>query len=42
MDNSALESRLINSSPEATKDLNQAKRDLDKFGFCFIPNVLTA
>ena len=41
MGNSSLESRLINSSPEATKDLNQAKRDLDKFGFCFIPNVLT-
>ena len=41
MDNSSLESRLIDSSPEATNDLNQAKRDLDKFGFCLIPDVLT-
>ena len=37
----SLERRLIDSSPEATKDLEQAKKDLDKFGFCFIPDVLT-
>ena len=37
----SLERRLIDSSPEATKDLEQAKKDLDKFGFCFIPGVLT-
>ena len=37
----SLERKLINSSPEATKDLEQAKKDLDKFGFCFIPDVLT-
>ena len=37
----SLERKLINSSPVATKDLEQAKKDLDKFGFCFIPNVLT-
>ena len=41
MDNFSLESRLIDSSPVATKDLNQAKRDLDKFGFCLIPDVLS-
>ena len=41
MVNYSLERRLIDSSPEATKDLEQAKKDLDKFGFCFIPDVLT-
>ena len=41
MDNSSLESRLIDSTPVATKDLSQAKKDLDKFGFCLVPDVLT-
>ena len=41
MVNYSLERRLIDSSPEATKDLEQAKKDLDKFGFCFILGVLT-
>ena len=41
MDNSSPQSRLIDGTPVATKDLTQAKRDLDKFGFCLIPDVLT-
>ena len=41
MDNSSPESRLIDSTPVATKDLSQAKKDLDKFGFCLVPDVLT-
>ncbi|GIT60942.1 MAG: hypothetical protein Ct9H300mP20_07690 [Gammaproteobacteria bacterium] len=41
MDNSSPQSRLVDGTPVATKDLTQAKRDLDKFGFCLIPDVLT-
>ena len=31
---------ILNASPKPTEDLEQAKLDLDKFGFCFVPNVL--
>ena len=31
---------LLKTSPKPTKDLELAKKDLDKFGFCFIPDVL--
>ena len=30
---------ILNASPKPTEDLEQAKLDLDKFGFCFVPNV---
>ncbi|MCH2263678.1 MAG: phytanoyl-CoA dioxygenase family protein [SAR86 cluster bacterium] len=36
MDNNSL----LDTSPKPTRDLELAKKDLDKFGFCFIPNVL--
>ena len=31
---------ILDSGPKPTENLQQAKLDLDKFGFCFIPNVL--
>ena len=31
---------LLNSSPSPTKDLEQAKLDLTKYGFCLIPEAL--
>ena len=30
----------LEDGPKHTKDLNQAKLDLDKFGYCLIPDVL--
>ena len=36
MDNNSL----LDTSPKPTRDLELAKKDLDKFGFCFIPGVL--
>ena len=31
---------ILEDGPKHTKDLNQAKLDLDKFGYCLIPDVL--
>ena len=30
----------LNSSPSPTKDLEQAKLDLAKYGFCLVPEAL--
>ena len=31
---------ILEDGAKHTKDLNQAKLDLDKFGYCLIPDVL--
>ena len=31
---------LLNSSPSPTKDLEQARLDLTKYGFCLVPEAL--
>ena len=33
---------LLNSSPSPTKDLEQARLDLTKYGFCLVPEVLNS
>ena len=32
---------LLKDGPRDTKDIDQAKLDLDKFGYCLIPDVLS-
>ena len=33
---------LLDNGPSPTKDIDRAKTDLSKFGFCLVPEVLSA
>ena len=33
---------LLDNTPTPTKNLNKARKDLDKYGFCLVPDALNA